>query len=156
MPTTYAVDKEFVIHKLYSKGWLPSNHANNKTLVNVIRTMFPNLRREFGVSNKLTVKYFVNNVVRDKIRIKQNTAKIDPVKKKHLRVIGRLRYEALKLSNGRCQLCGSSPKDGIILNVDHIKPRKKHPELALNIDNLQVLCNVCNHGKGNTDDTDWR
>ena len=68
----------------------------------------------------------------------------------------RLRYKALKLSNGRCQLCGSSPKDGIILNVDHIKPRRKHPELALDIDNLQVLCNVCNHGKGNIDDTNWR
>ena len=68
----------------------------------------------------------------------------------------RVRYLALKENNGRCELCGRSVKDGIILNVDHVKPRRKHPELALDVKNLQVLCNSCNHGKGNIDDTDWR
>ena len=42
------------------------------------------------------------------------------------------------------------------MNVDHIKPRKKFPELALVEDNLQVLCGACNHGKGNWDQTNWR
>jgi hypothetical protein len=28
----------------------------------------------------------------------------------------------------RCQWCGASPKDGIRLNVDHIKPRKLFPD----------------------------
>jgi len=32
--------------------------------------------------------------------------------------------------------------------VDHILPLKTHPELALNIDNLQILCNGCNYEKG--------
>ena len=68
----------------------------------------------------------------------------------------RTRYDALKKNNGCCELCGRSKMDGIVLNVDHIKPRRKYPKLALNIDNLQVLCNECNHGKGNRDDTDWR
>ena len=68
----------------------------------------------------------------------------------------RARYDALKKNNGCCELCGRSKMDGIKLNVDHIKPRKTHPKLALDIDNLQVLCNECNHGKGNRDDTDWR
>jgi len=68
----------------------------------------------------------------------------------------RARYKVLKNSNGKCQLCGRSAHDGIILNVDHIKPRKTHPELALKQSNLQILCNDCNHGKGNLDDTDWR
>jgi 5-methylcytosine-specific restriction endonuclease McrA len=67
-----------------------------------------------------------------------------------------LRYKSLKLSDGKCQLCGRSKHDGIKLNVDHIKPRKFFPEMSLNIDNLQVLCMDCNHGKGNTDKTDWR
>ena len=66
------------------------------------------------------------------------------------------RMEALKLHGARCQCCGATPKDGVRMHVDHIKPRKTHPALALDLDNLQVLCEVCNHGKGNWDSTDWR
>lgn len=29
-------------------------------------------------------------------------------------------------------------------------------DLALSLENLQVLCAECNHGKGNWDMTDWR
>lgn len=68
----------------------------------------------------------------------------------------KLRMEALKLHGARCQCCGASRADGVVMNVDHIKPRKHFPELALDIDNLQVLCNVCNHGKGNWDMTSWK
>jgi 5-methylcytosine-specific restriction endonuclease McrA len=42
------------------------------------------------------------------------------------------------------------------MNVDHVKPRKLFPALSLDKGNLQVLCEVCNHGKGNWDQTDWR
>ena len=68
----------------------------------------------------------------------------------------RVRYEALRINDGRCELCGSGKSDGVQLNVDHIRPRKKYPELALDLTNLQVLCGPCNHGKGNWDETDWR
>jgi hypothetical protein len=68
----------------------------------------------------------------------------------------RLRMEALKREGARCQCCGASPKDGVKMHVDHIKPRRIFPHLALEITNLQVLCEVCNHGKGNWDMTDWR
>lgn len=68
----------------------------------------------------------------------------------------RLRMTALKKHGARCQCCGSTAKDGVRIHVDHIKPRRLFPELALNEDNLQVLCEVCNHGKGNWDQTDWR
>ncbi len=68
----------------------------------------------------------------------------------------KLRMEALKLHGTKCQCCGASPKTGAVLNVDHIKPRKFFPELALSISNLQILCSECNHGKGNWDQTDWR
>ena len=64
--------------------------------------------------------------------------------------------KVLKRDGARCACCGSTPEDGVRMYVDHIQPRKTHPELAVSLDNLQVLCEVCNHGKGNWDSTDWR
>lgn len=54
--------------------------------------------------------------------------------------------------------CGKSPRkdNDVVLNVDHIKPVIKYPELSLDINNLQVLCGVCNQGKGYWDETDFR
>jgi len=68
----------------------------------------------------------------------------------------KLRMEALLKYGPKCMCCGATPKTGAAMNVDHIKPRLTHPELALDIDNLQILCSECNHGKGNWDTTDWR
>jgi len=68
----------------------------------------------------------------------------------------RVRMLALKQHGARCQCCGISPAEGAVINVDHIKPRKLFPELALDVNNLQILCHDCNHGKGNWDMTDWR
>jgi 5-methylcytosine-specific restriction endonuclease McrA len=68
----------------------------------------------------------------------------------------KLRMVALKKHGPRCQCCGATPEIGAVMNVDHIKPRKKYPELALDIENLQILCGACNHGKSNWDETDWR
>ena len=68
----------------------------------------------------------------------------------------KVRMVALKKHGARCQCCGATPATGAVMNVDHIKPRKLFPELALDVENLQVLCHECNHGKGNWDQTDWR
>ncbi len=68
----------------------------------------------------------------------------------------RVRMEALKKYGPVCQCCGATPATGAVMNVDHIKPRKVFPELALTVENLQILCHECNHGKGNWDMTDWR
>ena len=68
----------------------------------------------------------------------------------------RVRMEVLKRYGTRCACCGATPADGVRMHVDHIKPRRDFPSLALDKSNLQVLCEVCNHGKGNWDQTDWR
>lgn len=60
-----------------------------------------------------------------------------------------LRFEALRIYGRQCQCCGASPATGAVMHVDHVKPRRKFPELALDINNLQVLCAECNHGKCN-------
>jgi len=67
-----------------------------------------------------------------------------------------VRMMAIKKHGAVCQCCGASPKTGAVMHVDHIKPRKFFPELALDVENLQILCGDCNGGKGNWDQTDWR
>lgn len=68
----------------------------------------------------------------------------------------RLRYEALKKSDGKCVLCGHGRREGVVLHVDHIKPVSKFPQFACDPNNLQVLCRSCNMGKSNRDSIDWR
>jgi len=67
-----------------------------------------------------------------------------------------LRYQAFEKYGNRCQCCGGAPSDYLTMHVDHIKPRSTHPELELDINNLQILCEDCNVGKINQWDTDWR
>lgn len=67
-----------------------------------------------------------------------------------------VRYEALRINGGKCQCCGRGRAHGVVLHVDHIKPRSKFPHLELDLSNLQVLCEDCNLGKSNKDATDWR
>ena len=43
----------------------------------------------------------------------------------------KLRYVVLLRDGKRCVCCGVTPETGGVMNVDHIKPRKTHPELAL-------------------------
>lgn len=64
----------------------------------------------------------------------------------------RVRYEAFVHHGKICAACGST--DGP-LHVDHIKPRARYPQLALRVDNLQILCKECNLGKGAWDETSW-
>lgn len=68
----------------------------------------------------------------------------------------KLRYQILKRDNRTCLLCGATAGNGVVLNVDHIKPLKKFWSLRLDPENLQTLCGECNHGKGNWDETNWR
>lgn len=67
----------------------------------------------------------------------------------------RLRFKAFELHGNICQCCGARPP-GVVLEVDHIKPRSIYPELALELDNLQILCRACNSGKSNRYDSDFR
>lgn len=63
----------------------------------------------------------------------------------------RLVREQVIQDQGRvCQECGSRIITDYDLTVDHIKPRSKFPEFALDKSNLQVLCRRCNSAKGAT------
>lgn len=67
----------------------------------------------------------------------------------------KLRYQTLVKFGAKCQCCGVDAKQAPI-RVDHIKPISKHWDLRLDPTNLQILCNDCNWGKSNWDETDWR
>lgn len=133
------------------KDHLMDAHCN--TLRNAIKDIFHPLRA--GVEIELQGK------PKKKKRKKKEKSK-HRVKKQERkgfyesRAWRELRYFALKAADGLCALCGRGKKHGVVLHVDHIKPRSKHPELELDADNLQVLCEDCNLGKSNKDDTDWR
>lgn len=58
-----------------------------------------------------------------------------------------LRYDILRRDNFRCQICGTTAKEGAKLHVDHIIPISKGGKTTP--DNLQTLCERCNMGKSN-------
>lgn len=58
------------------------------------------------------------------------------------------RITAFNTYGSKCQLCGKTPRNGVFLHVDHIKPRSIYPEFCLDISNLQVLCEDCHIAKG--------
>jgi HNH endonuclease/Homing endonuclease associated repeat len=58
----------------------------------------------------------------------------------------RLRAQVLMRDGAACRLCGASVRSGAKLQVDHIHPWSKGGETT--IENLQILCEVCNIGKG--------
>lgn len=68
----------------------------------------------------------------------------------------RLRYRAILKAGRSCMCCGASASNGAKIVVDHIKPIRRFWHLRLDPDNLQVLCEPCNMGKGSWDETDFR
>ena len=72
-----------------------------------------------------------------------------------------LRYEVLKEQGRVCSCCGARHGDTneggqpVKIVVDHIRPLSKYWDLRLTRSNLAVLCDSCNMGKGNWDETDW-
>lgn len=56
-----------------------------------------------------------------------------------------LRQEALKRDHYECQSCKRKGKYRRAKNVHHIKEVKKHPELALDLDNLESICIPCHN-----------
>jgi len=55
----------------------------------------------------------------------------------------RLRRQILARDGHRCTLCGKDVSGWRQMRVDHIKPVKTHPHLALTPSNLRTLCVKC-------------
>jgi len=61
----------------------------------------------------------------------------------------RLRAQVLMRDGATCRLCGANPQTGSRLHVDHVVPWSRGGETVL--ENLQILCEACNIGKGDLD-----
>lgn len=68
----------------------------------------------------------------------------------------RLKIKVYARYGRKCMATGLEEKDGVILSVDHIKPVKTHPHLALKLSNLQILELGLNKTKGARIVKDWR
>lgn len=93
----------------------------------------------------------VNNFVR---KAQINSDSIIRLAETKIRVMPALRWQVFQRDNWRCLSCGRNSDDNIILHVDHIIPRSRGGEDHL--DNYQTLCNICNIGKSNKDQTNLR
>jgi 5-methylcytosine-specific restriction endonuclease McrA len=62
----------------------------------------------------------------------------------------KLRDNVITKRGTRCAQCGREIRRKTDVTVDHILPRSKHPQLALEETNLQVLCRSCNSAKGDS------
>ena len=72
------------------------------------------------------------------------------MKSRHIKLKDRLII--LKRDNYRCVTCGrhGDSSVGIFLEIDHKQPHSK--EGSNELENLQVLCSLCNRGKGNSEE----
>ena len=71
-----------------------------------------------------------------------------------VRVMPALRWQVFQRDGWKCVSCGRTAHDNIILHIDHIIPRSKGGSDTL--ENYQTLCNLCNLGKSNKDNTNLR
>lgn len=167
--------KETVLEYCKKQGWIDKNCNNiSSTFVaNIIHKNIPSFckRKRLGKkkADKVISKFYYSLYPEKKPVKKRNIIK--KTEKRPFAYIEflvnrdaffksdewrQIRYYILKENGGHCCLCGRTVKDGVKLHVDHIIPISKDWSKRLDKDNLQVLCEDCNIGKSNKDDTDWR
>lgn len=132
----------------HPKGWESTRHILTAILGNDVRTGRDAIIAAFATITKLPQ---ASTVVVDVISRKTVAARI-----RHFYQSfewRKLRYQTIRRYGRKCMCCGAVDKP---IHVDHIKPLRKYWELRLDPDNLQILCEDCNHGKGNWDETDYR
>lgn len=114
-----------------------------------MKRLLSNNQHKLSSSDISICQSYINNhesLLRSK---KENTVKIP----EHRRFIAQqrrlmsdsLRYDVMRRDGFRCQLCGATAQNGIILHVDHIIPVSKGGKTEMS--NLRTLCERCNLGK---------
>lgn len=66
----------------------------------------------------------------------------------------RLRMKAIKRDGYQCRHCGANVRGKGLAHVDHVIARRKAPELALDLRNLETLCSTCHNSHKKRDEND--
>jgi len=91
----------------------------------------------------------IENLPSEEVILKAKEAAEQKVK-----VMPAIRWQVFQRDSWKCVACGRSSQHDVILHVDHILPRSKGGKDEL--ENYQTLCETCNIGKSNKDDTNLR
>jgi HNH endonuclease len=87
--------------------------------------------------------------------LRQSLAHVEREQLEYLRFYTTPEWRTARLAvihrDGRvCKMCSLHILLKRDITVDHVRPRSKFPQLALDLGNLQVLCRSCNSSKGAT------
>ena len=97
---------------------------------------------------------FSNSEETENIKSDFSTAELLRIARTKIKVMPAIRWQVFQRDNWKCVACGRNSENGIILHIDHIIPRSKGGQD--HIDNYQTLCETCNIGKSNKDETNLR
>lgn len=105
----------------------------------------PKGRNSYSKENTYNKKVIAEEISKVRKDIKNKKSRQYVIKKERSKMTNAFRYKILKRDSFRCQICGSTAKDGVKLHVDHIIPVSKGGKTIKN--NLRTLCDRCNLGK---------
>ena len=143
--------KRKVCRKIYNK-----KKVKEKDLKNNLSNYFYN-NSNLGVDHDKNLNYLIYNFYWLHF-IKRRKIDLELVSSKNfynLQEWKNLRQRVLTMYGNTCMKCGDNNKNQAP-HCDHIVPRSKRPDLALDINNLQILCSRCNLDKSNKNCKDYR
>lgn len=130
------------------KGMQPTRRdMDNKALSSISSGTYLRHYKTWYEALEKFVQY-VSSVENDKIEEEDYINKNTINHKTKREPSNRLKIQVLMRDGNRCKICGVTCSEGLHnIHFDHIIPWSKGGETVL--DNLQVLCSVCNSAKGN-------
>jgi len=157
IPIDYPINYEKINHVIHSNVLMfPVLNA----CIQIALGKKPNIVRDVEILEQ-NIKPYMEKYFPDKMEAPENgitsledLQKIKQRAESKIKVMPAIRWQVFQRDDWRCVSCGRSSEHGVILHIDHIIPRSKGGKD--HIDNYQTLCDICNVGKSNKDDTDLR
>ncbi len=136
------------VSRLYSRQYYQKNKKRRLLQIEHHRQ---NNAKKYKEYNKISRNryYFYRSIIALHYAVGNKPRKADRIIESTVQCVTKL-YK----NHPWCQACDIAIAPGN-MHLDHIKPRKRYPELALEPANLQWLCKSCNLRKGSRDMQEW-